>query len=625
MSKYSKKNMIRGIIQCANAKNLSQILTEGWIKTENDVDYWLETAHQMNNVSPEIITLLMEKKNIFSQKKSPSFDDFSLDEKPMTVQELKKIWGTKKNEDGTLTITSYKGLSTIVVIPEMIGRSRVTAIDSETFSPIATHITDAQKSTRRSIESVEIPGSIEFIPDELFGNIGHHDNNRNDSIKTIKLRNGIKEIGNQAFAGTSISSIIIPPSVRKIGSYVFSGCKYLTNVIWPNEISEIPSGTFAYCSAFKDFIIPETVKSIGSSAFANTALEKIIIPASVREMGSDMFSGCKHLTNVIWPDKVLEIPLRTFANCSALKEFSVPDSVKTIGNSAFSESGLESCYISDSVTTINDCAFMMCKNLGTISIPEHTLLGENVFFGCDLLADKSGDIVVNGQWFGYVDNTNRFHRSYTPYELPEKASAAKLSKKYLPWIVYKKHDDVGCRLDVNTMSVGDIVTFGRFPNELFQMDSITWKVLSVENGRALLITVNCLINIGDCNSGEPLNQNGFWENSDIRNFLNNGFYDVCFSKIEKEQIILAHLNNPKNPTYRTDGGPDTDDRVFLLSIDELEQYLSSPEDRSSNGYWNLRTPGNGKGWGPMTVTSTEIAKSGNVVGDRYIRPAIWIK
>ena len=63
-----------------------------------------------------------------------------------------------------------------------------------------------------------------------------------------------------------------------------------------------------------------------------------------------------------------------------------------------------------------------------------------------------------------------------------------------------------------------------------------------------------------------------WEKTDLRKWLNELFYDIAFSQNEKDRIITVRNENPPNPKYNVGGGTATEDKVFLLSLDELTAY-----------------------------------------------------
>ena len=159
-----------------------------------------------------------------SKKKGPS------------VTELKKTWGYKKNEEG-ITITSYKGVDTDVVVPEMIGKDNVTEIGAEAFSANKRGINEFQKDARKKIMTVTIP-------------------------------NGVTNIGKAVFDGcSSLTSITIPDSVTSIEMAVFRDCSSLTNITIPDSVTTIERCSFQWCKSLTNITIPDSVTGVRMWAF----------------------------------------------------------------------------------------------------------------------------------------------------------------------------------------------------------------------------------------------------------------------------------------------------------------------------------------------------------------------
>ena len=82
-------------------------------------------------------------------------------------------------------------------------------------------------------------------------------------------------------------------------------------------------------------------------------------------------------------------------------EFTVPSTVKTICEYAFSESKLTTIIVSDSVETIGDSAFERCMNLTTVVIGKNvTEMGQNLLVSCDKLESvtfEDTDAWYNGE------------------------------------------------------------------------------------------------------------------------------------------------------------------------------------------------------------------------------------
>ena len=124
---------------------------------------------------------------------------------------------------------------------------------------------------------------------------------------------------------------------------------------------------------------------------------------------------------------------------------------------------------------------------------------------------------------------------------------------------------------------------------------------------------------------------------------------MAFSDSEKEKISTVTVAADPNPDYSTDPGEETSDKVFLLSIKEVNEYFHSDEDRiceatdyaeengglTSDGYtkngeatcwWWLRSPGFFQNSAARVHYDGSIYCSGRGVGDTggCVRPAMWI-
>ena len=89
------------------------------------------------------------------------------------------------------------------------------------------------------------------------------------SVKSVTIPNGVKKIGNGAFAYCSgLTSIDIPSSVTSIGGHAFNGCSGLTSIDIPSSVTSIGGWAFSRCSSLTSIDIPCSVTSIGRCAFS---------------------------------------------------------------------------------------------------------------------------------------------------------------------------------------------------------------------------------------------------------------------------------------------------------------------------------------------------------------------
>ena len=195
-------------------------------------------------------------------------------------------------------------------------------------------------------------------------------------------------------------------------------------------------------------------------------------------------------------------------------------------------------------------------------------------------------------------------------------------------------------------TVGSIIKFGKYEQDNDTSngkEDIEWLVLAKENSNVLLISKKAL----DCKPYHSSYGNTTWEECSLRRWLNDTFVNEAFTTEEQEKILTTNVTADANPDYDTDAGNDTEDKVFLLSIEEANRYFKYDSERqcvsteyakangaytyeidgASNCFWWLRSQGGYSNKSASVVNSDgTVSKYGNAVDDNRdcVRPAMWI-
>ena len=155
--------------------------------------------------------------------------------------------------------------------------------------------------------------------------------------------------------------------------------------------------------------------------------------------------------------------------------------------------------------------------------------------------------------------------------------------------------------DKNNDIISGKEKYHRAKKSYFKYEPIKWRVIKCENGEALLLSDIVL----DKQKYNKRLKKVTWEKSTLRKWLNKKFMNRAFSSSEQEAIRTTKVINEDNYYYKTDGGNDTLDKIYLLSLsetDEEKEYgftdsygmtikYSNYADLDDYQYWWLRTPG----------------------------------
>ena len=234
------------------------------------------------------------------------------------------------------------------------------------------------------------------------------------SAYTITIPEGVTRISSYAFSGCkNIMYIILPSSVTTIGESAFYNCPELTSVNKAQSLTTIENNAFRYCKnliavdgtykltnvgdyAFQDcenlwimasnlnsletigryafsrckyltnYLSLPNATSIGERAFYGcTSITGTVDISSATTIGAGAFYSCSNMSGVLFNDNLTKIDADTFSG-TGLKNITLPNALKSIGECAFSSSKLESVTIRENVTYIDCYAFEYNRNLTTV-------------------------------------------------------------------------------------------------------------------------------------------------------------------------------------------------------------------------------------------------------------------
>lgn len=200
------------------------------------------------------------------------------------------------------------------------------------------------------------------------------------NYEDVVVKDGISTIAQYVFFGPinrviNISSLTIGKDVKYIHPDAFSNnnVSSIQSVIWNAvECNDFLTSTSVFPYYLRknitSFTFGEEVKHIPAMLCSYmSSLKLITLPNTVKTIGRSAFNGCYEIESINIPNGVKVIETSTFAGCSKLKSITIPNSVQIINTWAFEScSSLENLVIGENVKTIGAYAFSICKALKTV-------------------------------------------------------------------------------------------------------------------------------------------------------------------------------------------------------------------------------------------------------------------
>ena len=255
------------------------------------------------------------------------------------------------NSDNSVTLVDGKGANGDIIIPSDVRNKNkvyvVTAIEHNAFEG------------NNAITAVTIPSSVSTIGYSAFNSckslrrvmdasrvteMQGFEYTDCTNLTSVTLSGTLQKIGYRSFAGSALAHLVLPASMREIGSSAFEDCHQLRNVQFntglqnikdhafknsglvflelPNDIKEIGEWAFEGCASLKTVQIPPSVTSLGMGAFYHCiALESVVIPTTLTNFNDRTFNGCRNLSAVYYLG----------SSCPSLGQYTFADVSGTFG------------------------------------------------------------------------------------------------------------------------------------------------------------------------------------------------------------------------------------------------------------------------------------------------------
>ena len=201
--------------------------------------------------------------------------------------------------------------------------------------------------------------------------------------KTYTIPEGTEVLAKVAFDSAKFTEIVIPESVRIIGSNAFRFCDRLKTIEIPEGVEQIDSFAFQYCTALTTISLPATLKTVDTNPFLSCEKLAEIVIAEDHPVFT-LVNGClvqrEDMTLISYPmglkEKTLEFPpeirkigTEAFCRCKGIQEVAFAEGLVEIGESAFHGcTGLKRVVLPASLVEIDQMAFDLDKLQNTVFV-----------------------------------------------------------------------------------------------------------------------------------------------------------------------------------------------------------------------------------------------------------------
>ncbi len=273
-----------------------------------------------------------------------------------------------------------------------------------------------------------------------------------------------------------VREVIVGEGITSLNHDIFQQFRDLSKVTLPSTLKEIGSDAFYYCKSLTELTLPEGLEIIGGRAFRESAISKINIPEGVKKIGHDAFSHCP-VTELHLPSTVEEIDYKAFSNkLHTLEKITVDEN-----NQNFTS--VDGVLFSKDMTKL--IAYPSGKKVKAYTVPESVkVIGEYSFEYTTLseLNINEGTEIIEPGAISWSDTLEVVNLSGTVKEIRDMQENTNLKKLVIPESVtyYRGFNEEG---RVDTVHKGDLPTpyscycggFHHHSESFLWSDGWTWR------------------------------------------------------------------------------------------------------------------------------------------------------
>ncbi len=295
----------------------------------------------------------------------------------------------------------------------------------------------SSKNLKTSIDemSVRFGSEVKVIPDCLFENVSMLVSVEFDKNSTCR------QIGENAFSGTSIDAIVIPDSVQYIFDYAFCNCSLLSSIELPNNLMVVDYFSFYGCSSLEyttegnsrylgnpsnPYILLLSAEDSSKSECTISAKTKIIAPSAFGLSISRVYyeGSLVEWVNIVFTDyssNPLRYAKELYIGENLISSLNFDFECEISNYSFYGYTGLQEVIIGADVQYIAPEAFGNCKNLSNVVICSNNI-DYMVFSYC------------NTEIYTLYEDCYYWGNANNPYQILIKAKSTTLSN-------FKVHED----------------------------------------------------------------------------------------------------------------------------------------------------------------------------------------